>query len=117
MPMLVPEIDLVAKNRAGQDVKVTISSQEASFVNGVFAQRKAVTAQPAAAAATTNVIEAPFILPGTSLAFFPIGLVITSIWMGLFFLVVGFGTYGRMQFRDQYRRRMKREMATATNTI
>jgi hypothetical protein len=110
-PLLIPNIELTARSPAsGQEVKTTLASQEASFVNGIFAQ--AVTsAAPAVQSAP------PFVLPGTTLAFFPIGLLITGIWIIGFVGAIGLGTFGRIQFRDQYRRRMKNEAARNVRTI
>lgn len=119
-PLLVPQIELTARNPAtNQDVSANLSSQEASFVNGVFARQAATTNNPtiAASASAAAAAAAPFILPGTNLAFIPIGLIITSTWCLGFSLVVGLGTMGRMQFREQYRRRMKNEMARGVRTI
>lgn len=39
---------------------------------------------------------------------YPVGLIITMIWTGIFVLVVGGGTIGRYQFRQAYRRRVQR---------
>ena len=46
-----------------------------------------------------------------------IGLLITGIWLIGFAATVGLGTYGRIQFREQYRRRMKNEAARNVRTI
>jgi hypothetical protein len=119
-PLLVPQIELTAKSPSGADLKATLSSQEASFVNGIFAKQAATSTDPAGAAASASqAVKAAiaFQLPGTNLAFFPIGLVITLVWTGAFLLAVGFGTVGRIQFREQYRRRMRREMANGMRTI
>lgn len=119
-PLLVPQIELTAKSPSGADLKATLSSQEASFVNGIFAKQAASATDPAGAAASASqAVKAatPFQLPGTNLAFFPVGLVITMVWTGAFILAVGFGTVGRIQFREQYRRRMRREMANGMRTI
>ncbi|EUC46319.1 hypothetical protein COCMIDRAFT_4596 [Bipolaris oryzae ATCC 44560] len=121
-PLLVPQIDLAARNPAtGRDVETTLSSQEASFVNGIFSRagNAPTNADPQAAASASAAVAsaAPFVVPGTALAFFPIGLVITSIWAFFFFLAVGFGTYGRIQYRDQYRRRVRAELARGVRTI
>ncbi|KAH9870985.1 hypothetical protein J1614_006559 [Plenodomus biglobosus] len=121
-PLLIPQIDLAARNPStGQDVETTLSSGEASFVNGVFARAAngPTNADPNAAASASAAVQsaAPFVVPGMSLAFFPIGLVITSVWALFFFLAVGLGTYGRIQFRDQYRRRVRMEMARGVRTI
>ncbi|KAJ4315229.1 hypothetical protein N0V94_006047 [Neodidymelliopsis sp. IMI 364377] len=123
-PLLVPQIDLAARNpTTNADVTTTLSNKEARFVNGVFAQKADANApsnaDPTAAAAATSAVflAAPFVVPGTALAFFPIGLIVTSIWTGFFILAVGLGTYGRIQFRDQYRRRMNAEKARSVRTI
>jgi hypothetical protein len=58
-----------------------------------------------------------FTVPGTTLDIFPIGLIITSIWCGFFIIAVGLGTLGRIQFREQYRRRSKRAYAETVRTI
>ncbi|KAF1361390.1 hypothetical protein EJ07DRAFT_111282 [Lizonia empirigonia] len=123
-PLLVPQIDLAARNpTTNADVTTTLSNKEARFVNGVFAQKADVNApsnaDPTAAAAASSavVLAAPFVVPGTFLAFFPVGLVVTSLWALFFFLAVGLGTYGRIQFRDQYRRRMNAEKARNVRTI
>ncbi|KAI8941710.1 hypothetical protein NX059_002918 [Plenodomus lindquistii] len=121
-PLLIPQIDLAARNpTTGQDVETTLSSGEASFVNGVFSKAASgpTNADPEAAASASAAAQsaAPFVIPGVTLAFFPIGLVITSVWALLFFLAVGMGTYGRIQFRDQYRRRVRMELARGVRTI
>ncbi|KAL1795650.1 hypothetical protein ACET3X_005874 [Alternaria dauci] len=121
-PLLIPQIDLAARNpTTGQDVETTLSSQEASFVNGIFSKAGTAptNADPQAAASASAAVSsaAPFVIPGTALAFFPIGLVITSVWALFFFLAVGFGTYGRIQYRDQYRRRVRAEQARGVRTI
>jgi hypothetical protein len=117
---LIPQIVLSATSLSTKGtVTATLSSQEASFVNGVFAKQASTTNDPAAAASASAAVvkAAPFVLPGTSLAFFPTGLVITCIWTAGLLGAVGFGTIGRIQFREQYRRRMKRDVATRVRTI
>ncbi|KAF2196602.1 hypothetical protein GQ43DRAFT_467064 [Delitschia confertaspora ATCC 74209] len=120
-PLLIPTIQLTATSPSSKaPLSATLSSQEASFVNGVFSKasstiNKGAAAQASATAAAAKAV--PFVLPGTKLAFFPVGLVITSVWTVLLFLAVGLGTMGRIQFRDQYRRRMGREMAVGVRTI
>jgi len=92
---------------------------EASFVNGVFADQPASTASSGTPAFTSAVIDhkIKFVMPGTTLGIFPVGLVITGSWAVAFVAVVGYGTVGRLRFREQYRRRIKREMARAVKTI
>lgn len=49
-----------------------------------------------------------FRLPGTRILIFPIGAIITGVWTLLFVGVVSWGTLGRVQFREQYRRQSAR---------
>lgn len=119
-PLLTPQIDLFALLPSGANITTTVSSQNASFVNGVFANEGTATTKDPKAAASATVLAAqatPFVLPGTSLAFFPVGLVITCVWTAGLFLAVGAGTVGRMQYREQYRRRVKRGVAAGVRTI
>lgn len=121
-PLLIPQIDLEARNpRTGETVETTLSSGDASFVNGVFSKAASgpTNIAPGAAASASAAAQsaAPFVVPGQSLAFFPIGLVVTCIWTALFMGAVGFGTFGRIQFRDQYRRRVKNELTRGVRTI
>ncbi|KAH8723669.1 hypothetical protein GQ44DRAFT_740895 [Phaeosphaeriaceae sp. PMI808] len=120
-PLLVPQIDLAARNPVSkQDVETTLSG-DASFVNGVFAMSAngPTNIDPAAAASASAAVQsaAPFVVPGQDLAFFPTGLVITCVWALGFFMAVGGGTYGRIQFREQYRRRVRMETARGVRTI
>ncbi|KAF1945191.1 hypothetical protein EJ02DRAFT_339243 [Clathrospora elynae] len=121
-PLLIPQIDLAARNPVtNQDVETTLSSQEASFVNGIFSKAGSAptNADPQAAASASAAVSsaAPFVIPGTTFGIFPIGLIVTSIWAVLFSLAVGLGTFGRIKFRDQYRRRVRAESARGVRTI
>lgn len=67
----------------------------------------------AAAAATAT----PFVMPGTRLGGFPVGLAVTGAWTVALVAVVGFGTVGRVRFREQYRRRVRRGNMGVVKTI
>lgn len=47
-----------------------------------------------------------FVLPGVQFMIFPIGMVITGIWLIAGVAVVGYGTVERMNYRRQFRRRV-----------
>jgi hypothetical protein len=98
-------------NATGQLVNTTLSSQEAKFVSGVFSTQVVPTKSQVAPPIQTLVRTdgSTFVIPGLNILIFPIGGVITGTWAVLFIGVVGWGTVGRMQFRDQYRRRVGRE--------
>lgn len=108
--VLVPTVTLTAVNATGQTVNTTLSSQEATFVAGVFATQVTPTKSQVIPPIQTLVVasESPFIVPGLNILIFPIGGVITGIWSILFIGTIAYGTVGRMQFREQFRRRTAR---------
>lgn len=83
------------------------SADTTFFVNGNFADTPGTG--PAAAVPTNiqNALTAAsaFVVPGTTLGIFPLGFIITCGWSVVFVAAVGYGTYGRMMFRQHYRRR------------
>ncbi|CAG8979766.1 hypothetical protein HYALB_00012403 [Hymenoscyphus albidus] len=117
--ILVPSVTLSATDALGKPVNTTLSSSEATFVNGVFAQSVAPSRSQLAPPLQTLVPEKGtlFVLPGTKFEIFPIGFVITSTWAVLFISTIAYGTYGRLQFREQYRRRTARATKGATARI
>lgn len=48
-----------------------------------------------------------FVLPGTTLGVFPLGLVITGAWTVLFVGIVAWGTLERWKFKKHYRGRIE----------
>jgi len=120
-PLLVPQISISATNpTTNQPVNTTLSSTESSFVAGVFSRTagsltdpKYLAGKPAAQlAAAAAGSPTPFVLPGTSLGVFPVGLIVTLTWLVFFAGAVGFGTIGRIQFREQYRKEVKGQQAS-----
>jgi hypothetical protein len=114
MALVIPSIQLSADE--GPDPKASAnltSSSMVFFVSGVFEGQSASGAAAAIPSAATDAAmkAAAFVLPGTTLGAFPVGLIITSIWALLFFAVVGYGTWGRVQFREQFRQRKGRAVA------
>lgn len=109
--LLVPTVNLAALDASGSKVTTSLSSSEATFVSGVFAdQSKATTTGAAAAASATAAVAAAvaFVLPGTKILIFPVGAIITGTWAVLGIATVMYGTIGRMNFRAQYRARSAR---------
>ncbi|KAK3290535.1 uncharacterized protein B0H64DRAFT_332012 [Chaetomium fimeti] len=110
--LVMPIVTLKATNGNGQSVTTVVSSNEAAFVAGEFSKddmisnyRMAELAVEAELAALKNGTVA-FVLPGIQLMIFPIGLVITSVWLVLGLAAYGMGTYARYNFREAHRRRM-----------
>jgi hypothetical protein len=108
--VLVPTVTLTGTDGTGATVNTSLSSDEATFVSGVFAAQVSVTKSQVQAPIQTLVVQsdAPFVVPGLNILIVPIGLIITSIWTVLFLGTIAYGTVGRMQFREQYRRRSAR---------
>lgn len=102
LSLLTPAITLSGTEQDGTPVNTRLSTQDASFVNGVFGSARFAGLQSTTA---TNVNG--FILPGTKLVGFPVGLIISSIWAVLYLMAMGYGTISRYEARESYRRRIK----------
>jgi len=113
---LTPTVTLTGQEPTGQTVNTTLSSDEATFVSGIFAEPGIGTKAQVAPPMQTLVVApgAPFVVPGLNILIYPVGGIITGIWTVLFIATLAYGTIGRMQFREQYRRRSAR--ANETNT-
>lgn len=113
MALLIPSIQLAADKSNGSRVTTDMTSTSmVFFVCGVFEGQGASGASAAVPSAATAAAAkaAAFELPGTTLGVFPTGLIITSIWAMLFLGAVGYGTWGRIQFRAQFRQRKERAL-------
>ncbi|CEI62875.1 hypothetical protein FVEN_g554 [Fusarium venenatum] len=108
---LMPILTLTARNSSGAMIRTNVSVNEAAFLTGVFSQDVVLGDFAMAQAAVDEQIAAlnngtvAFILPGVELMVFPIGLIITSIWLLAFVIAVGFGTYERYNYALMYQRR------------
>lgn len=110
--LVTPQVTLTGTATNGQTVNTVLSSADATFVYGVFAKQVSdgttfVKSEAAVAPIQTLVTasDAPFVLPGTAILIEPVGAIITGLWAFLFVSTVGYGTFGRMQFRDQFKSR------------
>lgn len=111
LSLLTPAITLSGTEQDGTSLNTRLSSQDASFVNGVFASTRSGGSQSATG---TDVNES--MLPGIKLVGFPIDLVISSIWAVLYLMTMGYGTISRYQARESYRRRVKKRFSGDTIT-
>ncbi|KAI4220095.1 MAG: hypothetical protein L6R36_007867 [Xanthoria steineri] len=114
---LIPSIALSGTEKSGKLITTELSSNEASFVNGIFANQTKTSTSTGAAASSAAEEAATFVLPGQTLGIFPTGLIITSSWTLLFVLTVGYGTIERFRFREAYRRRVKYRQALNAKPI
>lgn len=117
--VLVPSVTLVGTDATGNRVNTTLSSQEATFVSGVFAAQAAPTpvAQDKPWQTLVTTADQPFVVPGLNILIFPIGAIITGVWAILFCGTIAYGTFGRYQFREDFRRRSARAEKNYMNTI
>ena len=94
-----------------------LSASDASFVNGLLVQNATLICSTLACTQAYSAISAAFVLPGTTLAIFPTGLLITSLWSLIGISFFTWGTIGRFQFREQYRRRKNRVIGRRNGSI
>ncbi len=118
----MPILTLRGTRTDGQQVSTNVSSNEAAFVAGVFSQTVVMSNTTMAQLAVNDIVNGlhngtvAFVLPGVQLILFPIGLIITSIWLAIGVAVIGFGFIQRVQFRHMYRQRAMMS-SKAGNTI
>jgi hypothetical protein len=112
--LLMPSLSLIARSpRSSGNLTTVLSPNEASFVTGVFSTltpQSAFSLAQAAVSSSLTLLEEgdiAFVLPGTQILIFPIGLVITGTWALLGCGVYAFGTVERWRFREGYRERVK----------
>jgi hypothetical protein len=114
----MPVLTLTAVNASGQTISTNVSSNEAAFVTGVFSKEVIMSDFALASAAVDLVVNelsnktVAFVLPGVQILIFPVGLIITSVWLVLGVAAYGYGTYMRITYAEQFRRRS----AMANNT-
>lgn len=116
--LVMPVLTLTAQNPAGQTVATNVSSNEAVFVTGVFSREIVMSDFARASAAVDDMTDrlnnatVAFVLPGVQIMVYPIGLIITGVWLVLGVVAYGVGTYDRVRYAESYRRRTARAMDT-----
>ncbi|KAK2740948.1 hypothetical protein FQN57_005952 [Myotisia sp. PD_48] len=112
--LLIPNITLSTPNpnNKAETVTATLAFDTLSYVAGRLADKNGSPHNITIPEAHSQLVDiilntTQFVLPGISLGIYPIGLIVTSIWAGLFVLVVGFGTFERKRYRDVYRQSVK----------
>lgn len=123
---LIPTVSLSGTTKDGIELRTEISPQDASFLNGAFADNQ-TKASPSSVntggggssspSAQSSAGTTEFLIPGRTLGIFPVGFVITIIWTFFFVLVIGLGTFDRIRFREAYRRRLERERTVGMRMI
>ncbi|KAK7539434.1 uncharacterized protein J3D65DRAFT_644982 [Phyllosticta citribraziliensis] len=128
---LTPRVNVTARRPVDNKVVSSdLAVDKASFLTGVFSDRSAgnETISGEQAAIVANSVS--FLMPGQRLAplqvpgitiplplLTPVGLVVTLVWTVLFVATVTYGTYQRIRFREQYRRRLKMQQASGFSRI
>ncbi|KAI8959911.1 hypothetical protein F5Y11DRAFT_358865 [Daldinia sp. FL1419] len=119
--LVMPTVTLTGKNLVGKQVSTNVSSNEAAFVNGIFSTDVVMSDFMLAQRAVDNMTaqlhegQIAFVLPGVNILIFPVGLMLTSIWLVIGFGFYAFGTYERYNYRDTYRRRKARAEGKPAN--
>ncbi|EGZ72737.1 hypothetical protein NEUTE2DRAFT_85206 [Neurospora tetrasperma FGSC 2509] len=109
--LLLPIVTLSGVNPQGAAVSTNISSNEAAFVAGVFSKEVVLSDFNRAQLAVEDEIArlkngtTAFVLPGVQIMIFPVGLVITSVWLAIAIAAYGYGTFVRYNFAVQYKQR------------
>lgn len=113
-PLVTPKsFKLSAKDKTGGTVSTEVSFNEASFLIGVFADQVVQSDFGAAQAAVDDKKAAvrngtaAFVLPGVQIMIFPVGLIITSVWVFIGTTAYGIGTYQRALYAKAWRRRTR----------
>jgi hypothetical protein len=109
--LVMPVLTLTGVNATGQTVSTNVSSNEAAFVTGVFSKEIIMSEFALASAAVQNVTAelangtVAFVLPGVQIMIFPVGLVVTSVWLVIGLIAYAWGTYERFSYAESFRRR------------
>ncbi|KAK2592690.1 hypothetical protein QQS21_009620 [Conoideocrella luteorostrata] len=109
--VLIPTFTLTATKSTGGTASTNVSLNEASFLTGIFSKSVVLSDFAAAQVAVTAQLDAlhngtiAFVLPGVQIMVFPIGTIITSIWLVLGLLAYGIGTFERINYAEMYKRR------------
>ncbi|RCI08995.1 hypothetical protein L249_4994 [Ophiocordyceps polyrhachis-furcata BCC 54312] len=104
---------LTAQNPSGRSVSTNVSLSEAAFLVGIFSDQVVQSDFGAAQAAVDAKKEAvkngtvAFVLPGVQIMIFPVGLIITGVWVLIGTTVYGIGTYQRALYAKAWRRRIR----------
>lgn len=111
----MPTVTLTGRSPTGQQVSTNVSSNEAAFVNGIFSNEVVMSDVSLASLAVDDQVAGlhngtvAFVLPGVNILIFPVGLILTSIWLVVGVAFYAFGTYERYNYRDMYRNRKARD--------
>ncbi|KFA48892.1 hypothetical protein S40293_02597 [Stachybotrys chartarum IBT 40293] len=121
--LVLPVFTLTARTPSGDLVRTNVSTNEASFLTGVFADQVVLSDFATAQAAVQNSLEQlrnkeiAFVLPGVQIMVFPIGLIITSIWLTLGLAAYGWGTFERINYAEMYKSRKTAVQKSASKTF
>ena len=104
----MPTLTLSAESSTGDLVSTNVSANAAVFLTGFFSSMNFQSNFSIA----SEIVEAQlvlleqgdiaFLLPGTHLMIFPTGLIIALVWLTAGVAAYGFGTYERVNYRQQY---------------
>lgn len=99
--MLTPNVTLVVNTTENEQIRTPISLDGTKFIIGVFSNQTQLSDEEITEELTTE-----FVLPGTRIEIVPAGLYLVSAYTAVALAIVGWGTWERAKYRNQYRTRM-----------
>lgn len=109
--LVMPTVTLNGVSGVGATVATNVSSNEAAFVNGIFSNEVILSDLALAQLAVNDMVNGlhngtvAFVLPGLQLMLFPVGLIITGLWLVIGVSFYAWGTFERIGYRDSYHSR------------
>lgn len=108
MSLMVPEISINAVDVSSQtpiSTNISSTTDMVYFVVGEFSGKFSDSVISPQVQQVAIQASSQFVLPGTTFGIFPVGLIVTTAWMVLFFIAFGLGTVGRLRHRQVFRAR------------
>ncbi|KAM5437169.1 hypothetical protein MferCBS31731_005586 [Microsporum ferrugineum] len=117
--LLLPNISITTNSPSQPDTLIqtniapdTLSYTAGYLANGTHLPYNITTGEAKTQLKYIILASLEYEIPGMSLGIFPMGLIVTGVWAGLFIAIVGYGTYERKQYRDFHERRLKYAAST-----
>ena len=105
--VLTPNVTFSGSAQDGTPISTQLSMSDASFVTGVFATNGSTSDNSSKSSSAAVNHHGLILIPTNTLAAFPTGLVITSVWALLLLMIMGYSTMNKVQARSHYRKKMK----------
>ncbi|KAK2821842.1 hypothetical protein FQN49_007621 [Arthroderma sp. PD_2] len=112
--LLTPNMTLTTNSpsQPGNTIRAKITSDTLSYTAGYLASDGHAPYNVTTSNVKTQLkhiilASLEFELPGTRLGIFPMGLIVTGAWTGIFLIILGYGALERKRYRDFHQDRLK----------